>query len=122
MTVVPRLKRFALKEYLLITILTLVHFLYISDFLLMMALGAQLMAFFQITPPQLSMLITAYTFSAAIFGFLGAFFLDRFERKDSFMLVLTGFAIGIMVCALSPSYLMFLTGRIITGAFAGNLI
>jgi predicted MFS family arabinose efflux permease len=122
MTVISGLQRFAIKEYILISILTLVHFLYLSDFLLMMALGAELMTFFHISPPQLGMLITAYTFSAAIFGFLGAFFLDRFERKDSFMLVLTGFAIGIMVCALSPSYLMFLTGRIITGAFAGNLI
>jgi predicted MFS family arabinose efflux permease len=122
MTVIPGLKRFAIKEYLVISILTLAHFLYLSDFLLMMSLGAQLISYFQITPQQLGMLITAYTFSAAIFGFLGAFFLDRFERKDSFMFVFTGFAIGIMICALSPNFLMFLAGRIITGAFAGNLM
>jgi predicted MFS family arabinose efflux permease len=122
MTVISGIKRFAIKEYFLIAILTLVHFLYLSDFLLMMSLGGELMLFFHVTPSQLALLITAYTFSAAIFGFLGAFFLDRIERKDSFMFVFTGFAIGIMICALSPNYLMFLMGRIVTGAFAGNLM
>ncbi|MFL5729426.1 MAG: MFS transporter [Cytophagaceae bacterium] len=122
MTVVSGLRKFVFREYMVISILTLVHFLYLSDFLLMMSLGGELMLFLHITPPQLGMLITAYTFSAAVFGFLGAFFLDRFERKDSFMFVFTGFVIGIMVCALSPNYSVFLCGRIITGAFAGNLM
>jgi predicted MFS family arabinose efflux permease len=122
MTVISGLQRFVIREYIIIGILTLIHFLYLSDFLLMMSLGSELMSFFNITPSQLGMLITAYTCSAAIFGLLGAFFLDRFERKDSFMFVITGFAIGITICASSPNYLALLIGRIITGAFAGNLV
>jgi predicted MFS family arabinose efflux permease len=38
------------------------------------------------------------------------------------MFVITGFAIGITICASSPNYLALLIGRIITGAFAGNLV
>ena len=75
------------------------------DFMMMMPLGPQLMRIMQINPQQFSVLVASYTFSAGIFGFLGAFFIDRFDRKTAFIFVYLGFTLGTLACGLSPNYI-----------------
>ena len=65
------------------------------------------------------MLVAAYTFSAGISGFLAAFFVDRFDRKKVLLVGYTGFLIGTLFCALSPTYGILLISRIVAGIFGG---
>lgn len=87
----------------------------------MMPLGPQLERIWDISPKEFGILVSAYTFSAGIVGLLGSFFMDRFDRKHSLILLYTGFLIGTAACALSNSYEMLLLARCVTGAFGGLL-
>lgn len=107
------------NEKMFIFILTLIQFSHILDFVIMMPLGPQLMSIMHITPRQFSLMVSAYTFSASVFGFFSALVIDKFDRKKSLQFVYTGFIGGTLFCALAPNYSMLLLGRIIAGAFGG---
>lgn len=109
------------KEKALLFTLAIIQFSHITDFMILMPLGPQLMRDFEIVPSQFALLVSAYTFSAAIFGFIGAFFIDRFDRKKALLVMTLGFAIGTLACGLSNSYYTLLLTRSLTGAFGGVL-
>src|SRR5687767_12636538 len=89
-----------LRESWLLFILAAIQFTHIMDFVIMMPLGPQLMRVFQISPREFGFLVSAYTFSAAISGFLSAFFIDRFDRKYALLALYLGFTLGTLACAL----------------------
>ena len=103
------------------TLLTLgaVQFTHILDFMIMMPLGAQLMQVFNITPAQFTHLVAAYGIAAAISGFAGGFFLDRFDRKRSLLFLYTGFGLATLACGLAPTHHTLLIARLAAGAFGG---
>jgi predicted MFS family arabinose efflux permease len=109
------------KERWLLLMLAAVQFTHIMDFMIMMPLGPQLMRLFHINPAQFGLLVSAYTFSAGITGFFGAFFMDRFDRKRILIFLFVGFILGTLACALAPAYEVLLAARILTGAFGGVL-
>lgn len=109
------------KEKALLYTLAIIQFSHITDFMILMPLGPQLMEAFQIKPSEFALLVSAYTFSAGIFGFVGAFFIDRFDRKHSLLFIASGFAIGTIACGFSGSYGLLLFTRAFTGAFGGVL-
>lgn len=109
------------KERLILFILATAKFTHIMDFMVVMPLGPQLMRIFGISPQQFGLVVSAYTISAGLFGFIGAFFVDRFDRKKALIFCYTGFVIGTMACALSPNYEMLVLTRSLTGAFGGVL-
>jgi len=109
------------NERPLLLTLAVVQFNHIVDFMLMMPLGPQLMRALQIDPRQFSLLVSAYTISAGIFGFAGAFFLDRFERKRALQIVFIAFVLGTFICGLAGNYYLLMAARIFTGAFGGLL-
>lgn len=110
-----------LSEKLILLLLASIQFTNIMDFMIMMPLGPQLMRLFAINPQQFSIIVSSYTFSAGFFGFLGAFFIDKFDRKRSLLFTYIGFTIGTFACALSPTYTFLIFARIFTGAFGGLL-
>ncbi|MEK2645652.1 MFS transporter [Bdellovibrio sp. BCCA] len=112
---------FSKQEKILLGILATIQFSSIVDFMIMMPLGPQLMRMFAITPHQFGLLVSSYTFSASISGFLASFFVDKFDRKTSLLFFFFGFAIGTIACALSPNYELLLTARGLTGIFGGVL-
>lgn len=73
------------KERVLLFILAAIQFTHIMDFMIVMPLGPQLMRLFDISPKQFAFIVSAYTFSAGIFGFAGAFFIDRLDRKKLYL-------------------------------------
>jgi predicted MFS family arabinose efflux permease len=108
-------------EKRLIATLGLIQFIHILDFMVMMPLGPHFIRSFQINAQHFSYLISAYTVSAGIMGFIGSFFLDRVERKKALLFFLLGFTIGTFFCAVSSGYWWLLISRIVTGAFGGLL-
>ena len=107
------------KEKALLFTLAVIQFSHITDFMILMPLGPQLMKIFSIEPSQFALLVSTYTFSAGISGFLGAFFIDRFDRKIALLFTATGFAIGTLACSFSNSYFLLLITRALTGLFGG---
>ena len=101
--------------------LALVQFTNIMDFMIMMPLGPQLMRTLHIGPAAFSIVVSSYTISAAVFGFLGAFVIDRFDRKRAIRTAYLGFTLGTLCCGLAPNYVLLMAARVLTGAFGGVL-
>ena len=87
----------------------------------MMPLGNYLMPHFKISPKQFSYLVSAYTLSAAVSGFLAAFFVDKYDRKKLLMFAYSGFLVGTLFCGLAPSYETLLLARVVAGIFGGMI-
>ncbi len=109
------------RERFYVIILAAIQIVHILDFVIMMPLGPNFMRVFNITTTQFSALVSAYTFSAGIVGFLGALYADHFDRKKFLMFNFTGFIIGTAMCALAGGFTSLLIARIIAGAFGGVL-
>lgn len=103
------------------TLLTLaaVQFTHILDFMIMMPLGAQLMRVFQITPAQFTQLVACYGLAAAVSGFIGGFFMDRFDRKRALIVLYAGFGLATLACGLAPTHHWLMAARLAAGAFGG---
>ena len=109
------------SERLLLYILAAAMFTHIMDFMIMMPLGPQLMRIFDISAREFSLLVASYTVTAGVSGFFAAFFVDRYDRKKSLLIMYTGFAVGTLACAVSPTFGVLLVARSLTGAFGGVL-
>ncbi len=109
------------NERLLLLTLALVQFTHIMDFMILMPLGPQLMRLFRVTPQQFSLLVSSYTITAGVFGFAGAFVIDRFDRKFALLSMFGCFAVGTLACAFAPNYPILLITRSLTGASGGML-
>lgn len=107
------------SERLILILLAALNFTHILDFMIMMPLGNYLIPYFSITPQQFSILVSAYTISAAISGFAAAFFVDAYDRKKVLLIGYTGFVIGTIGCGVAPTYIALLTARIFAGIFGG---
>ena len=103
------------------TLLTLgtVQFTHVLDFMIMMPLGAQLMRVFDLTPAQFTHLVACYGLAAAVSGFIGGFFMDRFDRKKALLFTYTGFGLATLACGLAPNHHWLLVARLVAGAFGG---
>lgn len=104
------------NERLLLLVLAAGMFTHIMDFMIMMPLGPQLMRLFDINPQQFSLLVSSYTITAGVAGFLAAFFIDRYDRKKSLLFVYLGFSLGTLACAFAPGYFFLLITRSMAGA------
>ncbi len=108
-------------EWLLLFVLVAVQFTHVLDFVIMMPLGPQLMRVFEISPQEFGFIVSAYTFSAGITGFLSAFFIDKFDRRTALLFLYSGFTIGTFLCGIAPTYLTLVLARIVAGGFGGVL-
>lgn len=107
------------SEKVLLISLAVIQFINTLNFLIIMPLGPQLIRSFEISTQQFGIIVSAYTFSASIFGIIGAFFLDKFDRKKALLTLLIGFTIGNLLCALAPTYIFLVIARVVAGAFGG---
>ena len=102
------------KEKLLLYTLATIQFTAIMDFMIVMPLGPQLMRLFEINPAQFGIIVSSYTFAAGFTGLVGAFFIDRFDRKTALLFNYIGFSVGTILCALAPTYEWLVAARILS--------
>jgi DHA1 family inner membrane transport protein len=107
------------RELTTLLALGAVQFTHIIDFMIMMPLGAQLMRVFDITPAQFTHLVASYGLAAAVSGFVGGFFMDRFDRKRALVITYAGFGLATLACASAPTHHWLLVARLAAGAFGG---
>jgi predicted MFS family arabinose efflux permease len=110
----------ATQKFLLF-ILAAVQFSHILDFMLIMPLGPRLMRELEISPQQFGLLVSAYTLSACGMGIVGALGIDRFDRKNAFLLIYAGFTLGTVLCGMANSFETLLLARSVAGGFGGIL-
>lgn len=109
------------KQRILIALMAAVQFTHVLDFVIMMPLGPQLMRTLNINPTQFGVVVSAYTFSAAISGLVGAFFLDKYNRKSALLFLYAGFVMGTLFCAVGNQFEWLVAARVFTGIFGGLL-
>ncbi|MBL9217658.1 MAG: MFS transporter [Opitutaceae bacterium] len=107
------------RELTTLLVLCAVQFTHILDFMIMMPLGAQLMRVFAISPAEFTRLVAAYGLAAAVSGFTGGFFMDRFDRKRALLVLYAGFGLATLACGLAPTHHTLLAARLAAGAFGG---
>lgn len=107
------------SELLFLFVLTATQFTHTLDFVIMMPLGPQIMRAYNIGPREFGLMVSAYTWSAAVSGLIGAFFLDRLDRKNSLLGLYAGFIFGTWLCAIAPTHVLFIAARAVAGAFGG---
>lgn len=107
------------NQKIILFLLAAINFTHILDFMIMMPLGAYLMPYFNISPLEFSILVSAYTISAGVSGFLSAFFVDNFDRKKILITAFVLFLLGTLACGLAPSYNFLFAARVFAGIFGG---
>lgn len=94
-------------------------FFSIVDFLLLLPLGTEFMALYQIQPKEYGWLIAAYSISGGISAFLAAFYIDKLDRKRFLLTAFFFFATGSLICSYAHTFQQMLFARLFTGAFGG---
>lgn len=113
--------KFSSSERRLLAVLACVQIAHILEFVMMMPLGPQLMREFLITSREFSYLVAAYQVSATVSGFIASFFIDRVDRKRALTWMYSGCLVATFLCAIAPTFEIFLTARLVAGAFGGVL-
>jgi MFS transporter, DHA1 family, inner membrane transport protein len=117
----PFTEKMTKDQKLILYLLACVQFTNIMDFMIMMPMGPILMESFNITAREYSFLVSAYSISAGISGFISAFFVDKYDRKNVLTIAYVGLLVGTFACAIAPTYPMLMAARILAGIFGGVL-
>jgi predicted MFS family arabinose efflux permease len=111
----------ALGEKSLLRSLSGIQFSHILDVMIIMPLAPMLMRTFALTAVQFGLLVSAYTFMAAISSIIAAMVIDRFDRRRVVLVFFAAFIVATMLCAVAPSYHLLLLARGLSGVFGGVL-
>lgn len=109
------------KEYFFLFSLAGIQFTHILDFMIMMPLGPEFIRELNINTHQFGLLLSSYTFAAALAGIFATYFIDRFERRVLLLSLYACFIIATLVCGLAPDYHSLFIARAFAGAFGGIL-
>jgi predicted MFS family arabinose efflux permease len=107
------------SERRIVLLLAAVQFVNILDFMMPSPLGPQFAAELGIETSQLGIVISSYTLAAGVAGLLGAFLLDRFDRRDALAVTLTGLALGTGGAVLASDLPSLVLARVVAGFFGG---
>lgn len=109
------------KEQFFLFSLAGIQFTHILDFMIMMPLGPEFIRELNINTHEFGLLLSSYTFAAAIAGIFATYFVDRFERRVLLLSLYACFIIATLVCGLAPDYHSLFIARAFAGAFGGIL-
>ena len=87
----------------------------------MMPLGPEFISELNINTHQFGLLLSSYTFAAAIAGIFATYYVDRFERRQLLLSLYACFIVATLACGLAPSYETLFIARAFAGAFGGIL-
>jgi predicted MFS family arabinose efflux permease len=109
------------KERFFLFSLAGIQFTHILDFMIMMPLGPEFIRELNINTHEFGLLLSSYTFAAALAGVFATYFVDRFERRVLLLSLYVCFIIATLVCGLAPDYHSLFIARAFAGAFGGIL-
>jgi predicted MFS family arabinose efflux permease len=106
-------------ERFIIFLVAAVQFVNILDFMMVMPLGPDFARGLGIPTARLGLVSGSYAAAAALAGFLGASFLDRFDRRKALAVAMVGLVGGTAAGAVAQGLLTMIVARVIAGAFGG---
>ena len=109
------------RERFFLLALSGIQFTHILDFMIMMPLGPQFIKALSINTHQFGLLLSSYTFAAAIAGVFATYYIDRFERRGLLLRLYICFILATVACGLAPDYHSLFIARACAGAFGGIL-
>lgn len=107
------------EQWRIVFLIAAVQFVNILDFVIMMPLGPQLAPGLGISEANLGVVNGAYTAAAAVAGLLGAFFLDRFDRRTALAVAVLGLVLGTAAGGFATSLPTLVAARLLAGSFGG---
>lgn len=110
-----------ISEPRIILIAALVQFINVTDFMMVMPLGPDFARALVIPMDKIGIIAGSYTFAAALFGIIAAFFLDRFRRKKAILFCLIGLVSATALGAIVWNETSMIAARLLAGAFGGPL-
>jgi predicted MFS family arabinose efflux permease len=111
--------RSAISEGGVVLTVGAVQFINILDFMMVMPLGPDFAKSLAIPVSHLGYVGGSYTAAASVSGVVGAFFLDRFDRRQALVASLVGLAVGTMLGGLATGMPSLLLARVVAGTFGG---
>lgn len=115
----PRSEEAPPAERRVILLLAAVQFVNILDFMMPSPLGPRFAAELDIETSSLGLVVASYTLSAGVAGLVGAFFLDRFDRRPALAACLVGLAVGTAGAVFATDLETLVLARVVAGAFGG---
>ena len=109
------------QERRLIGLVGLVQFINVLDFMMVMPLGPDFARALNIPLSHIGYVGGSYTLMAAIAGFLGALYLDRFPRKTAMLYALAGLVVATVSAAFAQNATHMILSRMAAGLFGGPL-
>jgi predicted MFS family arabinose efflux permease len=117
----PHLFESRQRERFFLLALAGIQFTHILDFMIMMPLGPQFIKALAINAHQFGLLLSSYTFAAAIAGVFATYYIDRFERRGLLLRLYLCFILATVACGFAPDYHSLFIARACAGAFGGIL-
>lgn len=96
-----------------------VQFVNILDFMMIMPLGPDFTTELHIPASLLGLLGASYAVSASLAGLLGAWLLDRFDRKTALLCALFGLVLGTAAGGFAVGFKSMMAARLLAGLFGG---
>lgn len=106
-------------ERRIVFLVAAVQFINIVDFMMVTPLGPDFAEELHIPMSQLGLITGSYTAAAAVSGLLGAFFLDRFDRRSALTVAMVGLLLGTAVAGFSTGLGTLVAARMLAGVFGG---
>src|SRR5258706_8086542 len=107
------------SETAIVLIIAAVQFINILDFMMVAPLGRDLAGPLHFDESRIGLVTGSYTAAAALAGFAGSFFLDRFDRRVALSVSLFGLACGTAAGGLARNLDELMMARVIAGTFGG---
>lgn len=109
------------NEAVLLYTLAGIQFTHIMDFMIVFPLGPMFRRVLDISANEFGLMVSIYSFAAAISGLLAATFIDRYDRKRVVLTLYVLFAAATLLCALAPNFWFLVAARGLAGVFGGIL-
>ncbi len=114
-----RLTMLNVSERRVVFLVGAVQFINVLDFTMVMPLGPDFARALHIPMSELGKVVAGYGQAAAVAGFLGSFFLDRFDRRKALAVAMVGLVAGTLAGGLAHDLRELTLARVIAGAFGG---
>jgi predicted MFS family arabinose efflux permease len=107
------------SERFIIFLVAAVQFVNVLDFMMVMPLGPDFARGLGIPTASLGLVSGSYAAAAALVGFFGASFLDRFDRRKALAVAIIGLVAGTAAGAFAQGLGTMIVARVVAGAFGG---
>jgi predicted MFS family arabinose efflux permease len=106
-------------ERAIVLVVAAAQFINVLEFVIVMPLGPDYAAALHVPTSQLPYIASAYTAAAAVAGLIGAFVLDRYDRRQVLSLALAGLVLSTACAGLAPTFHTLIVARAMAGFFGG---